>query len=997
MARDVESLVLQMSADLRRFDKSMSAMRATADRRLNEVERRAIQADRKLSKTMGDAGRNMVGQLKSSLTGLAPVLAGAFSTRAVLQYADAYTALQNRLKAAGLQGDALRQVEDSLYESANRNGVAVAATAELYQRAAMARNNLGASEEQLLALVSGTSAALKLQGTSATEASGALLQLGQILGGEKVQAQEYNSLIDQLPVLLQAAADGSDRFGGQISTLTTAVKSGKVTTQEFFAALLKGLGDVEARAASATPTVGAAFQTLNNEIGRYVGQTDKGLSATQRMAQGIIALSGNLDTIVPIVAALAALIGTRYVLALAASASTSTIATVTSLRYQLALAGLAARQAGVTTATVLSTSAMASFNAVLLANPIGAVIVATAALSAGLIYLAEKTGQAQVAKRELDAVVAAARTTTEEYTKALTDAAAKTGAERDKALELAAAIRQTSQARIEDIRLTAQQRVAESTAARQAVAEARARIADSNRNRRPGDVGPNPVRTNNTLGLAAAEARATRANAAANDAFDAVKAAEAALAQADAPAVRPPALPPVVPLGAGAGAGGPSSADLARQRQLLDLQAEIERLRAQGRTAEADARQDAIDLLNLTKQYEDAGFTNARAKAETQVAALATARQEAAAREEAARQAEGEARALDTMRGFALEMLGVQEQLALTDRDALAVRQQILAIRQAERRAALESAAADAGATDAERAAAKSALNGLGGLDAGERRQLDGSSKGARAAQDVVANLNPYENAVQQAQDAYAEIDRLRQEDLISEQEAAQAKAQIDNDLREQRLIGTRTLLDGLASLQGSSNKKLAALGKAAAVAQATIDGVLAVQKALASAPPPFNFIQAAIVGAVAAANVAQIAGMADGGLVGGSGGPRQDNQLRWLSTGEFVNNAASVRKNRPYLEAANNGADLGRMIPGLAAGGMVGRVNAATAGMASATSRVGSTQAVTFAPTIDARGADMAAVARLEQVLAEQSRDFASNVRGVVTRKDRYRLGSRK
>src|SRR5690606_8268662 len=120
----------------------------------------------------------------------------------------------------GLEGAALKKVEDGLYEAANRNGVSVAATAELYQRASMARQNLGASEEQLMQIVSGTSAALKLQGTSAGEASGALLQLGQLLGGNMVQSQEYSSLIDGLPTVLEAVAKGSERWGGSVNKLS---------------------------------------------------------------------------------------------------------------------------------------------------------------------------------------------------------------------------------------------------------------------------------------------------------------------------------------------------------------------------------------------------------------------------------------------------------------------------------------------------------------------------------------------------------------------------------------------------------------------------------------------------------------------------------------------------------------------------------------------------------------------------------------------------------
>jgi phage-related minor tail protein len=55
---------------------------------------------------------------------------------------------------------------------------------------------------------------------------------------------------------------------------------------------------------------------------------------------------------------------------------------------------------------------------------------------------------------------------------------------------------------------------------------------------------------------------------------------------------------------------------------------------------------------------------------------------------------------------------------------------------------------------------------------------------------------------------------------------------------------------------------------------------------------------------------------LAGGGRVTGSGGPRSDNQLRWLSPGEFVVNAAATRRHRQLLEAIN--------APRMASGGMV-------------------------------------------------------------------------
>jgi hypothetical protein len=51
------------------------------------------------------------------------------------------------------------------------------------------------------------------------------------------------------------------------------------------------------------------------------------------------------------------------------------------------------------------------------------------------------------------------------------------------------------------------------------------------------------------------------------------------------------------------------------------------------------------------------------------------------------------------------------------------------------------------------------------------------------------------------------------------------------------------------------------------------------------------------------------LSGMADGGLVTGRGGPRQDNQVRALSVGEFVVNADATRQHLPELKAINGGA----------------------------------------------------------------------------------------
>ncbi len=111
---------------------------------------------------------------------------------------------------------------------------------------------------------------------------------------------------------------------------------------------------------------------------------------------------------------------------------------------------------------------------------------------------------------------------------------------------------------------------------------------------------------------------------------------------------------------------------------------------------------------------------------------------------------------------------------------------------------------------------------------------------------------------------------------------------------QKQRLANMQSTLGQIATLQNSGSKELFLIGKAAAIGMATIDGITAVQKALASAPPPYNFALAALVGVATAANVAKIAsqkaptGAFDGAMVTGGSGYK-DDQPFMLSKGELV------------------------------------------------------------------------------------------------------------
>jgi hypothetical protein len=195
---------------------------------------------------------------------------------------------------------------------------------------------------------------------------------------------------------------------------------------------------------------------------------------------------------------------------------------------------------------------------------------------------------------------------------------------------------------------------------------------------------------------------------------------------------------------------------------------------------------------------------------------------------------------------------------------------------------------------------------GGSGRGGGGRASANDNSRGLRG----VANLSVDPSTVVDL--SILKPVRGQDEQVKTAEDASKRLAQIQKDQADARVATEKLMWDGLIGLSNSGNKKLAAIGKAAAIAQATIDGFLAVQKALSAFPPPFNIAAAALVGGLAAANVASIAGV-KGFAAGGYTGDGGIGQIAGVTHGkEFVVNAAATRRNRDTLEAMN----AGRAIP---------------------------------------------------------------------------------
>ncbi|MVA22557.1 tape measure protein [Agrobacterium vitis] len=346
MATDLEKLVVQLSADIKGYQREMQKAANVTSSQARAIENRLKQMDRRFS----TLGTSMARGLIAPLAGIS----AALTVDSVIHYADAWTSAKNSLAVAGVVGVTQVAVLDQIYSSAQRNAAPIGAMADLFGKAAQSGDALGASQADLLKFTDGVGTALKIEGKSATQAQGALTQLGQLLGSTRVQAEEFNSVNEGARPILIAVANGLSAAGGSVSKLKQLVNDGKVSNQEFFQSFLKGLPTIQGMAANATQTIEQGVTKVNNAFTRYIGQTDESLGASQRLVAGLNALADNFEQTADVVLKLAsviaaALVGRSIALMIAnlGLATAAVFRLIAALRAASSMAGIATAISGI--------------------------------------------------------------------------------------------------------------------------------------------------------------------------------------------------------------------------------------------------------------------------------------------------------------------------------------------------------------------------------------------------------------------------------------------------------------------------------------------------------------------------------------------------------------------------------------------------------------------------------------------------------------------------
>ncbi|MDE9540396.1 tape measure protein [Xenorhabdus bovienii] len=297
----VGNIVYQVSMDVAQL---LTAQRQV-DERLNRMEQ-----------GFNQTGRSVQGAEKalSSISKVATALTAALSVQQVTAYADAWTVLNNKLVNSVRINEQLVDVTERVFKISQDTRASLNGTATLYSRLERGTREYNTSAADLARLTEIINQGFIVSGATATEAENAIIQLSQGIASGVLRGEEFNSVAEQGSRIMVALADS---LGVSIGELRKMAAQGKLTTDVIVNGLLSQ-GDVIAKEFSKTVmTMGQAMQTASNNLTKFFGESTTVKAGVSVFNDAVISLSHNMETVSNVVLVVAAVMGSRFVGALA--------------------------------------------------------------------------------------------------------------------------------------------------------------------------------------------------------------------------------------------------------------------------------------------------------------------------------------------------------------------------------------------------------------------------------------------------------------------------------------------------------------------------------------------------------------------------------------------------------------------------------------------------------------------------------------------------------
>ncbi|HDS7983494.1 TPA: tape measure protein, partial [Klebsiella pneumoniae subsp. pneumoniae] len=238
---------------------------------------------------------------------LAVAVKGYISIQALIklqQLSEEFTLLQARVTRLSSSSEEGARSFQQLVSIASTTGASLGDTVNLWQQLTATLKTVGATNSDVNRLVMTLQKIGTIGGSSAQEMANALRQFMQSVASGRIQAEEFNSVLEQMPELARQIADG---MGIPFNELRQLMLAGKLDIGEVLAAIEKRSDEINQQFETMPRTVSQATNALITQFGVAISKIDDAIGESRYLAKlldqtalSISIATGNVDPIVAI-------------------------------------------------------------------------------------------------------------------------------------------------------------------------------------------------------------------------------------------------------------------------------------------------------------------------------------------------------------------------------------------------------------------------------------------------------------------------------------------------------------------------------------------------------------------------------------------------------------------------------------------------------------------------------------------------------------------------
>ncbi|EMG7896281.1 tape measure protein [Enterobacter hormaechei] len=263
-----------------------------------------LKAQGKANKSLDSIGNSATNaakkmdELQTNINRVAGAIAASLVVdwgKAFLVAADNMSQLNARIERLTGSAATASQTMQNLMRISSATGGSLQDTAKLWETLSTALRDTGATNGQVIQLTETLQKIGRIGGSSSEEMANALRQFGQSISSGTVRAEEFNSILEQMPELARQIAAG---MGVSIGELRQLILDGKLTAEDALNAIQKQTGSVNAEFEKLPRTLSQANTALTNSFLSMIDSVNQATGASNGLVAVIDSMTAALDRLV---------------------------------------------------------------------------------------------------------------------------------------------------------------------------------------------------------------------------------------------------------------------------------------------------------------------------------------------------------------------------------------------------------------------------------------------------------------------------------------------------------------------------------------------------------------------------------------------------------------------------------------------------------------------------------------------------------------------------